>query len=78
MAWIDCMRLRRVAAIVRTVGWIVATIGLCIALLASFATESSESLWAFGVFLGIAVAVLGAAHLIAWAIDRRGERLVTR
>ena len=78
MAWVDCMRLRRVAGIVRTIGWILASITFVMALIASFQTESSESVVAFGVFLAIALAVLGAAHLIAWAIDRRGDRLVTR
>lgn len=78
MAWVDCMRLRRVAGIVRTVGWILAAIGLCMAVIASFEAESSQSVWAFGVFLGVALLILGAAHLIAWAIDRRGDRLVTR
>ena len=78
MAWVDCMRLRRVATIVRIVGWVMAAVSFCIAVVETFANEATESVLLFVIFAGIALGVLGVAHLVAWVIDKRGDRLVTR
>ena len=77
MAWVDCMRFRRVAAGVRIFGWIVSALCLCMALAGTFVGESGEG-FSFSILLGIAAVTLGITHLVAWLIDRHGDSLVTR
>lgn len=78
MAWIDCMRWRRFASIIRGIGWTFSGLTFCSAAVATFGSESGEGLATFAVLTGIAVLVLGIAYAIAWLADRRGDRMVTR
>jgi hypothetical protein len=80
MAWIDCMRLRRVATTVRAVGWTVSGLMFGFAATTTFMLESGDhhGLAVFAVLTITSIAILGVAYAIAWAVDRRGDRLVTR
>lgn len=73
MAWVDSMRLRRKADIVRALGWV----NLFASLLWSL-VHVSEGLAVLGVLGAWAVAVMALTHGIAWIIDRRADRVVTR
>ena len=77
MAWVDCMRWRRAASVVRGIGWVMAGLIFCAAAAATFALDAADTLTVTlsGV---LSLAVLGAAHLLGWWIDKRGDRLVTR
>ena len=73
MAWVDSMRLRRKADIVRAVGWV----NLCVSVLWSL-VHVSEGL-AVLALLGVwAFAVMALTHGIGWMIDRRADRVVRR
>jgi hypothetical protein len=78
MAWVDCMRLRRVATIVRGVGWTVSTVIFCCAAVLTFVTDNEHGLMIFAALSAVATVVLGLTYGIAWAFDRRGDRIVTR
>jgi hypothetical protein len=78
MAWIDCMRLRRVATIIRAVGWGVSGVMFAVAATAAFMVESDHAMAIFAV-LGVAsIILLAITYALAWVVDRRGDRLVTR
>lgn len=77
MAWIDCMRWRRMASIIRGIGWTFSGITFCSAAVATFGSDG-DGLHTFAVFAGGSVLVLGIAQGIAWFVDRQGDRLVTR
>ena len=78
MAWTDCMRWRRAASVVRGIGWGVAGLIFCTAATAMFTIDSADGLMTFALSGALSMLVLGIAHGIAWAVDRRGDRLVTR
>ena len=78
MAWIDCMRLRRVATIIRAAGWTVSGIMFAVAAVAGFVVESAHAMVMFGVLGAAAIIVLAITYALAWLVDRRGDRLVTR
>jgi peptidoglycan/LPS O-acetylase OafA/YrhL len=78
MAWVDCMRLRRVATVVRGVGWTVSAVIFSCAAVLTFVTENEHGLTIFVALAAVAIVVLAVSHGIAWAFDRRGERIVTR
>ena len=78
MAWVDCMRLRRVATIIRAVGWTVAGILFGGASITAFIIESDQTLTIFGVLSAASIVLLAITYALAWAVDRRGDRLVTR
>ena len=77
MAWVDCMRWRRAASVVRGVGWVVAGVVFCAAAAATFALEATDTM-AVAVCGLVSLTILGAAHGLGWWIDKRGDRLVTR
>ena len=78
MAWVDCMRLRRVATIIRTIGWTVAGLIFAFAAVATFMSEAEHALAMLGVLSAASVIVLAICYALAWVVDRRGDRLVTR
>ena len=78
MAWVDCMRLRRVATIIRAIGWTVSGLMLVFVAVAAFLIEGDHVLPMFGVLGAAAVIVLAICSALAWIVDRRGDRLVTR
>jgi len=78
MAWVDCMRLRRVATIIRGIGWTVAGLMFGGAALTAFLVESDQALAIFGVLSAASVVLLAITYALAWVVDRRGDRLVTR
>lgn len=78
MAWVDCMRLRRVATVVRGVGWTVSALIFSFAAVLTFVTDNEHGLSVFAALAAVAMVVLAVTHGIAWAFDRRGERIVTR
>ena len=78
MAWVDCMRLRRVATIIRAAGWTISGIIFAVAAVAGFMVESDHSMAIFAVLGAASVVVLGITYALAWLVDRRGDRLVTR
>ena len=73
MAWVDSMRLRRKADIVRALGWL----NLIVSVIVSF-FHVSEGLGAILLFAVWAVLVMAITHVIGWVIDRRAERVVSR
>jgi 4-hydroxybenzoate polyprenyltransferase len=77
MAWVDCMRWRRAASIVRGVGWGLASLIFCTAAAATFTVEAPDAL-AITLCAASSLLVLGITYGISWLIDRRGDRLVTR
>ncbi len=78
MAWVDCMRWRRAAAIVRGIGWACAAIVFCSAAAATLTADSPEALTSFVVSTLVSLGIIAAAHVIGRLLDRRGEQLVTR
>jgi hypothetical protein len=78
MAWVDCMRLRRVATIIRAVGWSASGLMFTVAAGAAFVVESDQALPIFGVFATASLILLAITYALAWLVERRGERLVTR
>ena len=77
MAWIDCMRWRRAATVVRGIGWCAAGLIVFGAAAATFTADATDTMTI--VICGVlSLAVLGAAHLVGWWIDKRGDQLVTR
>jgi hypothetical protein len=78
MAWVDCMRLRRVATIVRGIGWTVSVVIFGCAAVLTFVADNEHGLTIFAALGVVAMVVLGLTHGIAWAFDRRGDRIVTR
>ena len=73
MSWVDSMRLRRKADIVRWIGWanlFVSTVWSLFNVSDGLVTLGLIGLWAF--------AVLALTHAIAWVIDRRADRVVRR
>lgn len=74
------MRLRRVATTIRAIGWTVSGLMFGFAAVTTFMLESGDhrGLAVFAVLTAASVVVLAVAHAIAWAVDRRGDRLVTR
>lgn len=78
MAWVDCMRLRRVATIIRSIGWTVASLMFAFAAIVTFMSEAENALAMFGVLGAASVIVLAICYALAWIVDRRGDRLVTR
>ena len=78
MAWVDCMRLRRVATIIRTAGWTVSGLLFVIGVANSFTVESDQALATFGVLTAASLIVLAITYALAWIVDRRGDRLVAR
>jgi heme O synthase-like polyprenyltransferase len=71
------MRWRRAATVVRGIGWTAAGLVFFAAAGATFAMESTDTL-TIALFGVMSLVILGAAHLIGWWIDKRGDRLVTR
>lgn len=78
MAWVDCMRWRRIASIIRGIGWTFFGVTLCSAAVATFGSESGDGLGTFALLTALSMLVLAIAYAIAWFVDRRGDRLVTR
>ena len=78
MAWIDCMRLRRVATIIRAAGWTVSGIMFVVAAIAGFMVESDHAMAMFAILGAASIIVLAITYALAWLVDRRGDRLVTR
>ena len=78
MAWVDCMRLRRVATIIRATGWSVSGVLFAFAAVATFMSEGDHALAFFGVLGAASGIVLAITYALAWIVDRRGDRLVTR
>jgi uncharacterized membrane protein YphA (DoxX/SURF4 family) len=78
MAWIDCMRLRRVATIIRAAGWTVSGVMFAVAAAAAFIVESDHAMAMFAILGVAAIIVLAITYALAWLVDRRGDRLVTR
>ena len=78
MAWVDCMRWRRMASVVRGIGWAVSGLLFLAGVVITFGEEGGDGLATFALFTILSVIVLGVAHGAAWAIDKRGDRLVTR
>ena len=78
MAWIDCMRLRRVATIIRATGWTISGILFVVAAVTAFVSEGDHALGIFGVLGAASAIVLAITYALAWLVDRRGDRLVTR
>ena len=77
MAWIDCMRWRRAASVVRGIGWVVGGLILTAVTFMTIAHDSTDTLTM--VLAGVvSLGVIGTAHLIGWWIDKQGDRLVTR
>jgi hypothetical protein len=50
----------------------------CSAATAMFTIETPDGLTTFALSGVLSMMVLGVAHGIAWAVDRRGDRIVTR
>lgn len=73
MAWVDSMRLRRKAGVVRSLGWI----NLAVTVVWSF-VNAAEGLDAMGIFVAWATLVMAITHGVAWMIDRHAEHVVTR
>ena len=79
MAWVDCMRLRRVATIIRAVGWTVAGFMFSVAVIGAFTVDGDQTIAMFAVVGAAAsIMVLAITYALAWVVDRRGDRLVTR
>ena len=78
MAWVDCMRLRRVATIIRAVGWSTSGVMLAVAAVAAFIVDTDHVMAIFGVLGTASLIVLAITYALAWVVDRRGDRLVTR
>ena len=73
MAWVDSMRLRRKADIIRVIGWV----NLFASVLWSL-IHVSDGLGLLAVLGAWAAAVMALTHGIAWIIDRRADRVVKR
>ena len=73
MAWIDSMRLRRKADIVRAVGWV--NLFVCIVWSLVHVSDGLAMLAVTGAW---AAAVMALAYGIAYVIDRRADRVVGR
>ena len=73
MAWVDSMRLRRNADMVRALGWLNLVVSIIVSLF--HASEGLVIMVLFGVWAALVMAV---THGIAWMIDRRAERVVRR
>ena len=73
MAWVDSMRLRRKADIVRALGWF----NLVASVVWGF-LHTSEGLGVLALCALWVAAVMGITHGVAWVIDRRAERVVRR
>lgn len=73
MSWVDSMRLRRKADIVRWIGWTNLFVSIALSL-----THSSDGLATLAALAIWALAVLALTHGIAWMIDRHAERVVRR
>jgi hypothetical protein len=71
------MRWRRAATVVRGIGWFAAGLIFCGAAAATFMADATDTL-TIVICSVLSLAVLGAAHLVGWWIDKRGDRLVTR
>jgi hypothetical protein len=78
MAWVDCMRLRRVATIIRAIGWTASGVMFTVAAAGAFLSESDQALTLFAVLTAASIIVLAITYALAWRVDRRGDRLVTR
>ena len=78
MAWVDCMRLRRIATIVRGVGWTISGLMFGFATITTFLLEGDHGLTLFALLTVASVLVLAVTYAVAWLVDRRGDRLVTR
>ena len=73
MAWVDSMRLRRRADKVRAVGWV----NLFFAVIWS-AIHGSDGIAVLALAGVWAAAILALTYGIAWIIDKRADRVVTR
>ena len=73
MAWVDAMRLRRKADIVRAIGWV--NLIACVLWALLHLSEGLALLAVLGVWT---VAVMAVTHGVAWIIDRRAEHVVRR
>ena len=73
MAWIDSMRLRRKADIVRAAGWVNLFVSIIWILV-----HSSDGLITLGLIALWAGALLATTQGIAWMIDRHADRVVRR
>lgn len=78
MAWVDRMRMRRLATLIRAAGWTAAGLMFGMATLAALSGEGEHVLPEWGALAAGAAVVLGIAHALAWLVDRRGERLISR
>jgi hypothetical protein len=78
MAWVDCMRLRRVATIIRAAGWTASGLMFAAGASAAFVFESDPAAAILGMAGGASVIVLAVAYGLAWVVDKRGDSLVTR
>jgi hypothetical protein len=77
MAWVDCMRWRRVASVIRAFGWVASGLIISGGAAATFVLDSG-GLSVFALSVASCLIVLGIAHAIGWVADRRGDRLVKR
>ncbi len=77
MAWIDCMRWRRNARILRAIGWTGAGLIGSGSAAATFAFDT-VGLAEFALSVGVSLLLLALTHTIGWLADRHGDRLVKR
>ena len=78
MAWVDCMRLRRVATIIRTTGWTVTGLLIMAGALATFTIEGDSAAAILIVLGGASIVVVAVTQALGWMCDKRGDRIVTR
>ena len=75
MAWVDCMRFRRYADGVRTLGWINLSVTIVWALVQ---TVSARDLSTLGIAASWVTVVMVITHAVAWMIDRHANQVVGR
>ena len=73
MAWVDSMRLRRRADIIRAVGWVNLLFTIVVSVV--YASDGAAVL---AVAVAWAAAVMAVTHGAGWMIDRHAERVVLR
>ena len=71
MAWVDSMRLRRRADLLRRLGWV--NLFLTVIWLV---VHASDGLPVFALGFIWAAGVLGVTYGIGWALDKRADRVV--
>jgi hypothetical protein len=78
MSWRDSQRLTGLAHTVRRAGWLLFALLVLAVTADAAASDGGGSLLLIGVAAVAGAAVLGVTHAIAWLMDRRAERVVTR